>query len=284
MGTEVRDSLTGAELATEVLTRDLEPVDLEIVPDTGNNGVPELASLGRNPQVVQVDDPIQSSPPPAQIAFSPYFDARDLAVYPDVNGDGLPELGVLGNNGGPTQGDKLELRSLTPGAAPVREIYLSKDWRVLQHEPLADINGNGYPEAAIMRVSHSSDLNHVLIRDTGPGKDRLGIVAFDRNFPPLKLMILPDLNGNGADEVAVYARQRLGTSQKIKIKDSKTLMPINTVFFDRNFVGLDATSCPDINGNGADELLLLGERADNGKVRVIVKDSLTDELLGKVNF
>ena len=56
------------------------------------------------------------------------------------------------------------------------------------------------------------------------------------------------------------------------------------MFFDKNFAGQDIAICADINGNGAQELVLLGERASDGELRAIIKDAKTGELIGVVNF
>ena len=56
------------------------------------------------------------------------------------------------------------------------------------------------------------------------------------------------------------------------------------VFFGNIFVGQDMATCADINGNGAEGLVLLGRRASDGKLRAIVKDAKTGELIGVVNF
>ena len=56
------------------------------------------------------------------------------------------------------------------------------------------------------------------------------------------------------------------------------------MFFDKNFAGQDITTCAHINGNGTQELVLLGERASDGKLRAMVKDAKTGELIGVVNF
>lgn len=112
----------------------------------------------------------------------------------------------------------------------------------------------------------------------------LGYIGLDAKYEPKKLMTISDINGNGSDELVVYSTQIGGSKQKIQIKDSKTRKFINAVFFDPNFVGIDVTACPDINGNGSEELVLLGKRQSNGKVTAIIKDSKTDALLGKVDF
>jgi hypothetical protein len=199
-----------------------------------------------------------------------------------VNSNGAPELAVLGDNKDPAGSDKIEVRDLSTGK-PVRHIWLGKGWQVLQQELLADHNGNGVEEVAVLRVKNNDDAVNVMVRDTKTRKP-LGSMGFDRNYPPIKLLTIGDVNNNGADEVVVFGQRFNGGNQKAQVKDSKTKALIKAVFFDKNFPGQDMASCADINGNGSQELVLLGKRASDGKLKATVKDAKTGELIGVVKF
>ena len=56
------------------------------------------------------------------------------------------------------------------------------------------------------------------------------------------------------------------------------------VYFPKAFVARDIGEMPDLNGNGSWELVLLGQRESDGKLRAYIKDSKTGEMLGSVNF
>ena len=74
-----------------------------------------------------------------------------------------------------------------------------------------------------------------------------------------------------------------GQLQKVWVKDTLTGESIQVVYFGKQFIGDDMDIIPDINGNGAPELVVLGRR-DDGVLRAIIKDSKTGELLGSVGF
>jgi hypothetical protein len=82
----------------------------------------------------------------------------------------------------------------------------------------------------------------------------------------------------------VYGRRVDGSDQKAVIKDSKTGDKLGELWFDREFPGQDFVSCGDLNGNGATDLALVGQRPSDGRLKVIVKDSKTGELLALVWF
>jgi hypothetical protein len=98
------------------------------------------------------------------------------------------------------------------------------------------------------------------------------------------MITVGDLNGNGSDEVVVFGRRTDGFNQKANIKDSATGEWLNTVYYDKTFIGLDMAACPDINNNGSEELVMLGRRASDGKYQAIIKDSKTDALIAKIDM
>ncbi len=278
---EIRDTLTAAQLSLVNFDLAFTQVDLELVADQTGNGIPELATLGQGSVQVQVKDGLTGAAVNT-VSFSNDFNARDLEIYPDLNGNGAPELAVLGDNKDPAKGDKLEVRDLATGS-PVQSIWLGKNWQVLQQGLIADLNGNGSKEVAVLRVKNGDNAVNVMFRDTKT-RQRLGSIGFDRNYPPIKLLTLGDVNGNGADEVVVFGQRSNGGNQKAQIKDSKTRALVKAVFFDKNYAGQDIATCADINGNGAEELVTLGRRASDGKLRAIVKDAKTGERIGAVDF
>ncbi|MEX2257584.1 MAG: hypothetical protein WD672_02650, partial [Woeseia sp.] len=123
----------------------------------------------------------------------------------------------------------------------------------------------------------------VVMRDIG-SKQWLRTMYFDPNYPPIRLLTLPDITGNAADEVVVFGQRFNGGNQKAQLIDSATGAFEGVIFYSSNFDGLDLVRCDDMNGNGADELAMLGRRKSDGLYRVIVKDARTRERLGYVNF
>ncbi len=274
------DSLTGSLISMVNVDSALSPIDLELLMDQTGNGLPELAALGQGSVRVKVMDPLNGVI--NTLNFNTYFNPMDLEIYPDLNGNGSPEIAVLGDHKDPAKGDKIEVRDLATGYR-VRDLWIGRGWQVLQQASLADHTGNGAEEVAILRVKSNNHAVNVLLRDTKTGQG-LGSLGFDRNYPPTQLLTIADVNGNGADEVVVYGQRFVGGTQKAQIKDSKTKALIRVVFFDKNFVGQDITTCADINGNGTEELVLLGKRARDGKLRVIVKDAKSGVNIGVVDF
>ena len=281
---ETHDLLTGRQLAVTRFGRTPALMDIELLPDqTGNESV-ELASLGRGNNaatIVQVEDGLNDQPL-YRVRFDNQLSPRDLNILPALNGNNVPELAVLGENRTKSKSDKLEFRHLESGEK-LRELRLGMGWQVLQHAWLTDYSGNGAAEVAVLRIKDDEDAVNVLLRDTLTDQ-HLGSIGFDRNYPPQHLLTLGDVNGNGADEIVVFGQHRSRDNQKAQIKDSKTRQLIRRVFFDANTRAQDLATCPDINGNGSEELVLLGRTPFGSQLRAIVKDGRTGELLGRVTF
>jgi hypothetical protein len=190
-------------------------------------------------------------------------------------------VGVLGENKDPTRGDKIEVRNLDTGQLTTK-LWLGKPWNLLQMELVADLNGNGHPEAAILREHPDDNWVSVLPVDTYNGK-RFRHLGFDPNYRPVRLRVVDDINGNGYEEIAVLAVRRGCCNQKVWVKDAKTGQSIKRVFFGKQYIGVDMDISPDMNGNGTPELVVLGQ-SDMGVLKAIIKDSKTGEFVSSVGF
>lgn len=279
---EIRDLYTGDRLAQSEELADIGiPVDLEMLADTGGTWAGAAAILGASPSRTMIMD--TNALTIINVAeFDEYVQPTDLAIYPDLDGNGEPELAVLGENRSSWGSDKLELRDSVTGVK-LYDAWFGGTWEVLQQALVSDVDGNGTPEAAVLRVPYARDKVAVVMRDTG-SKQWLRTMYFNPNYPPIRLLTLPDITGNGADEVVVFGQHVDGTIQIAQLKDSATGVSAGVIFYSRNFDALDLVRCDDMNGNGTDELAMLGKRKIDDLYRVIVKDARTGERLANVNF
>ena len=254
------------------------PVDLEIVPDQDGNGIPELAVLGESPAQVETRDALTGNLVKT-MNYTDNMTPKDLVVLPDLNGKDGPEMGVLGEHDDPNKSDRVEIRDLLTGKW-VRSLYYGKV-TVSQAQVVPDLNNNAVPEIAVLRTTNGKV--NVFVKDSVSNK-LIRSFGFDPNYPPGELRVVPDVNGNGASEIAVFGKNSNNQTQKAQVKDGKTKKLIRNVFFDKTFDPADLVVMPDMNGNGASEIAMLGKRTESGLTRVIIKDSKTGGLVGKVDF
>ncbi len=275
---EVRDLLTGGELAVVAFSADLKPVDLALVPDQTGNGIPEIAVLGSDPTRVEIRDGLTGAVVNG-FRFAGPMTGTGLVVFPDLNDNGAAEIAVLSDERQNRPGT-IEIRDTATGAM-VRKIALDRAWRVLRQARIADLDGNGSADVALLRVQPSGNVN-VQIRDAAT-LAYVNSVGFARDYLPKELIALADSNGNGADELVVFGERFDQPDQKAVIKDSKTGSTLGQLWFDRNLSGQDFVSCGDVNGNGSTDLALLGRLGD-ARFEVIVDDGKTGERLAQVWF
>jgi hypothetical protein len=110
------------------------------------------------------------------------------------------------------------------------------------------------------------------------------IVGLDKSFTPVKLVAVSDLTGDGIEEYAVLGRNA-GTGQvAVEIRDGRSSKLAERIWYNTDCTPLDLASIADVNGNGAEELVMLGRCGADGKLRAFVKDAMTGALLRRLYF
>ena len=279
---EIRDSLSGAQLGTVNFNPDMTAVDLKIVADQDGNGIAELAMLGENspslgPVLVEIRDALTEKLVDS-INFTDNMTPIGLLVLPNINGKRGQEIGVLGEHDDPNKPDRVEIRDMQSGKW-VKNLTYGK-FTVHQAHVVDDLNNNGGVEVAVLRTSQ--DKVNVLTKDV-LNKTAVSNIGYSPNYAPGQLLVVPDVNGNGISELAVFGKNPNNQTQKVQIKDAKTNHTIRNVFFNKALEPNDLVVIPDINANGASEIVFLGTRA-NGNRRVLIKDSKTGSLIKRLVF
>jgi alpha-tubulin suppressor-like RCC1 family protein len=164
----------------------------------------------------------------------------------------------------------------------LRDIYIDKSAGYLQMETLAPTSGNTGPRLALLRHKPAIDAMQVLVVDALTGASM--IRTFDSTFMPRRFVVMPDLNGNGSEELALVRADPQPGTNKIQIRDSASGALIKNVWFDKSLLPQDLAVIPDSNANDAIELALLAIRPSNGARLVVIKDARSNLQLGVVGF
>jgi hypothetical protein len=147
-------------------------------------------------------------------------------------------------------------------------------------------NGNSFTR---INGETGSCASFATLRDPDTG-DQIGGVGFRitelvlaSGRPYISSISIADINHNGTPELAILQGLSDDWSQVV-IKDSDTKELINTVHFGpANDEPVGLTSILDMNGNGTPELAVLFVR-DDGKGRVVIRDSVTAEWINQIPF
>lgn len=275
---ETRDALTGDLLGAVTFSLSFSPVDLAVLPDQNGNGIPELAMLATGSTKVEVRDAVTGNLVNS-LWFDEQLEPRQVLALPDLNGNGSAEVGVVLCKD--NQADRVVVKD-TRTRAWVKTLWSGAD--LLQAEQVADRNRNGAPEVAMLWRDPAPGDTHVWVVDAATGLRVASLAGFNKGFTPLKLVVVADVTGNGVEEYAVLGRKSETGQVAATILDGATSQWVNRIWFNTDCTPLDLVSIADINGNGAEELVMLGRCGTEGQLRAFVKDAKTGELLREMRF
>ena len=109
----------------------------------------------------------------------------------------------------------------------------------------------------------------------------MNTIFYDAQLRAIDLAVAPDVSGNGAAELALLGLD--GDGPKIQLKDTASGKLSGWVYFAADMTPQALAVVPDVSGNGAAELAVLGTTT-SGVVQVLLKDSSTGLLVQKVVF
>jgi outer membrane protein assembly factor BamB len=150
-----------------------------------------------------------------------------------------------------------------------------------QAQPVSDLNGDENPELAVLVHDSRSASVSVVVKSAGTGA-QVGRISFDSNYWPQRLLKLPDLNGNGTEELAVLGVHRTSGATSLEVRDSRTGLRVSRVPFAANVTPTDLVSLADVNASGSADVALKAWSNDASAETppfVEVRDGLTGTLI-----
>jgi hypothetical protein len=222
---EVRADLTGEPVRSLHLPARFAPGALIALPDLNGNGSPELgvALLSPDePDRVVVKDPLTRAWVGAVVPQwrAGAFELRQTLVGQDRDGDGRPELALLLRD--PLRGDSaVWVADPATGAQLARVGGFHRDFVPVRLAAVADLTGNGVEEYALLAQRPDTGQAMVEIRE-GQGSGLVRRIWLGKGCTPIDLAGLPDLDGNGAGELAVLCREGRTRRLQVQIRDSGT--------------------------------------------------------------
>jgi len=275
---ETRDALTGQLRGSVAFDPTVQPLDLAVLPDQNANGVPELAMLATGSTTVEIRD-ARDGTWLNTLSFPAQFTPRQVLALPDLNGNGSAEVGVVLSDEG--KADRVTVKDARTGAL-LKTLWSGADLR--QAEPVADRNGNGAPEVAMLWQDPAAQTTHVWVVDAGTQQRLASLAKFRQGADSLKLVVVDDLTGNRVEDYAVLGRNPLTGDVTVTVLDGATGQWLNRISYNPDCTPLDLASIADTNGNGAADLVMLGRCGADRTLRAFVKDAKTGTLLQRLNF
>jgi len=144
---------------------------------------------------------------------------------------------------------------------------------------LPDINADLVSDLAVVRRSPL----RAEIRSGSTGSLMRAKLLFDGKPVPIDLTTLPDTDANGSPELAVLAWSNGAFTAQIVNVGSGASAPRTVTFASTLKEYRGFTTAPDINGNGAPELVLMA-KDDAGQTTVQLKDAATGATIASIPF
>jgi glucose/arabinose dehydrogenase len=158
----------------------------------------------------------------------------------------------------------------TAGAAPSDVLVLD------------DLNNNDEVEAVIL-----ADLDgaaRAVIKDAQTGND-VNVVSFATGLEMTDAQIADDLNGNGADELAVLAWDAAAMRPRVEVHNPRNGKLLKSISFNKFHDPIALGIIADQNGNSAEEAVVLARQYDNNdRPRLLVRDLDTKEKLINISL
>jgi len=170
----------------------------------------------------------------------------------------------------------VDIRNAATGAS-VRSYALGTAAKPIAFVTVPDINANGADELAALLYNRVDGSHLVVLRDAGTGGTLLEF-NFSSDAMPQALAVLPDESGGAQPTLALlnlrYVDRLARIESRILNTETGGLTSLDTVFAPRDFAVL-----PDVNGDGARDLAILGCR-DTGACRIEIRDGVSRLRLG----
>ena len=196
--------------------------------------------------------------------------------FPDINGNSAPEIAVAQVITGNT---RVYVRDGSSGDV-LSDVDFGSD-PAYAMAVIDDISGNGAPEIAVLGTRPSGEVR-VQVKDSLTG---LGVnnIFYGAAYAGLDLAVIADSNANGADELAVLGRSAAG-GVRVQVRDALDDAETSTTFYGSNADPIDLQVLPDINGNGAAEVVVHARVTASGQSRAQIKDTASGALIRQVFF
>lgn len=88
---------------------------------------------------------------------------------------------------------------------------------------IADMNGNGIPEIAVLYTDTQNNVPKIMIKDAANNKKTLkNFSVLGPNFTPKSITRAPDLNNNGTDELSILGIDNSSSGARVETRDSQS--------------------------------------------------------------
>ncbi|WP_353497656.1 S8 family serine peptidase [Vibrio sp. CB1-14] len=191
----------------------------------------------------------------------------ELVVVPDLNKDGVTEYAIFGQHL-LNKTNQLIVRDGESRKAMTTYKWVN-NWSNPQVMALPDRNGDSVPEIALSGYHKRADKNQMVILD-GATASKLEVYNWNPVWMAGEIKIIPDVNADGIDDIALFAKRKDDGRYQLAIKKghTKSGMAGNVRWSSEfNSDSVTTVAIADRDANGLSEVGLFGFSEQNGQER-----------------
>jgi hypothetical protein len=255
---------------------------MAILPDLDNSGNHEIAMLneqGDGQVRVQIRDSVTGGIV-NNLWYGLQYAAVRMDVVADYSGNLAPEIAVLGQEAG-TDAVRVQLRDSSTNTF-IDNVFLGTQSNAHDVVSVVDTSGNGVPEIGILGVLKANDQVRMQVWDADTAAFQTN-VWFAKVYQPQSTITMPDINGNGSDEIVAVGVDPATQNIRVQVRDSQTVATHYNIWLGNVNEAVDIALINDINGNGFDDLAVL-LKTPGGTGRVRVQDGKTGAFIRNLFF
>ena len=282
----VSDANTGAILGNYTFFSKawLRPQVFEI-PDGGNGGNPALAVLAiresDNLPGIQIKDATTGAAIRNVFPWSSAWEILGVDVIPGQASGGNHAIAILAER----KSDGLqgvELRDPSTGGRIKIVYHLGFGW---SPDQFVVLTVNGAPAVAVLNTRDTDGLAIVQIRDVASSSLIRNVFPLGLGWSPVELRAVSDLNGNGADEVAVRMTRDIDGLELIQIRDGQTNALVSNVYpIGAGGGGWRTQQFDVVDNNGVTNLAILSTRESDSQMLLQTKNAQTAAIVKNTFF
>jgi hypothetical protein len=146
--------------------------------------------------------------------------------------------------------------------------------------PLEDVGGSAELEAVV--VTDELGTGRATIKDLGSAAG-INVVDYSAGLPPKDAAIAADLNGNGADDIALLLDDDLANLPRIEVRDPLSGARVKNVNFNKDHEGIALAIIDDQNNNQSQEAVVLARQGGN-RPRLLIRDIETKAKVNNISL
>jgi hypothetical protein len=256
----VRDLATGVRVNVFNWPANWKQAHAVVLKDMTNDGIAEIALQGRFKEGFRPQLVVKSGSNTATIDTFSYpnlFIEPQFFQHSDINDDGVGEISTFGRI---ARNNKIQVKLASGMDSKDRlKAYNFPDkWDDVSWIKLDDSNGDDIPDWGLFGTNKQDGRPQLIVKDGTDPKGALRLHAWPSAILSAKFFVIPDMNGDGVDEVAAAGLRTNGRHQ-FQIQDG---VDRNSVLVNYNLnLNLQNVSyhvLPDMTNDGVAEIGFMG--------------------------